>query len=184
MDDQNGFGTALRDLRRERKLSLSKVSEATGISPSFLSLVENGKSDITIGRLMKLASFFDIHVSDLLPPGAGRDPIVIRSSDRLHIGSPGEGIDLYLLGPDSERRFLPMLAEFGPGGETAEFSEHEGEEYIYVLKGRIALELDGHAPVTLERGDGAYYRADRPHRLSAAGEGPAVVFGVVSPPHL
>jgi transcriptional regulator with XRE-family HTH domain len=184
MAENSGFGVSLRDLRRERRLSLRDVSHATGISSSFLSLVENGKSDITLGRLMKLAAFFDVHVSDLLPAGVGRDPIVIRASERRHIGSPSEGIDLYLLGPDSERRFLPLLAEFGPGGGTAEFVQHEGEEYIYVLEGRIRLEVEGHQPVVLERGDGAYYRADRPHRFTTVDSERASLFGVVSPPHL
>jgi transcriptional regulator with XRE-family HTH domain len=183
--EKTDFGYALRDLRRERKLSLRDVSDATGISSSFLSLVENGKSDITIGRLMTLASFFDVHVSDLLPPGSGRDPIVIRAEERRHIGSPSEGIDLYLLGPDSERRFLPILVEFEPRSDVAEFVEHEGEEYIYVLEGRVSLEVEGHEAVVLERGDGAYYRADRPHLFRSADPSKrAVVFGVVSPPHL
>jgi transcriptional regulator with XRE-family HTH domain len=184
VDDENGFGSALRQLRRDRRVSLREVSDATGISQSFLSLVENGKSDITLGRLIKLAAYFDVHVSDLVPPVPGRDPIVIRSSERFHIGSPAEGVDLYLLGPDSDRRFLPMLAEFAPGGRGTEFVEHEGEEYVYVLEGRLLLEVEGHEPVVLEAGDGAYYRADRAHHLAQAGDGRTIVFGVVSPPHL
>ena len=182
--EKTDFGRALRDLRRDRKLSLRDVSDATGISSSFLSLVENGKSDITIGRLMTLARFFDVHVSDLLPPGTGRDPIVIRADERRHIGSPSEGIDLYLLGPDSERRFLPILVQFEPDSDIAEFVEHEGEEYIYVLEGRVSLEVEGHEPVVLERGDGAYYGADRPHLFRSADGRRAIVFGVVAPPHL
>jgi transcriptional regulator with XRE-family HTH domain len=184
MESNKGHGAALRELRRDRRLSLQEVSAATGISASFLSLVENGKSDITLGRMLKLAAFFDVHVSDLLPPGVGRDPIVIRSVERRHIASPEEGIDIYLLGPDSERRMLPVLAEFAPGGRPAELVQHEGEEYIYVLKGKIRLEVEGHEPVVLKRGDGAYYRADRPHRLSTVDSQSASVFAVASPPHL
>lgn len=184
MENGRGFGAALRAQRRDRRLSLQEVSTATGISASFLSLVENDKSDITLGRLMKLAAFYDVHVSDLLPDGVGRDPIVIRTVDRKHIASPSEGIDIYLLGPDSERRMLPLYARFAPGGRPAEFSQHEGEEYVHVLSGTISIEMEGHENVVLERGDGAYYRADRPHRLSAVGAEPAEVFVVASPPHL
>jgi transcriptional regulator with XRE-family HTH domain len=184
VENGRGFGAALRAQRRDRRLSLQEVSTATGISASFLSLVENDKSDITLGRLMKLASFYDVHVSDLLPPGVGRDPIVIRADDRRHIFSPSEGIDIHLLGPDSERRMLPLLAEFAPGARAAEMSEHEGEEYLFVVSGRVSFEIEGHEPVELEDGDGAYYRADRPHRVTALGPGRACVFFVASPPHL
>lgn len=182
VETQNGFGASLRELRRDRRLSLQEDSTATSISGSFLSLVENGRSDITLRRLMRLAGFFDVHVSDLLPPGVGRDPIVIRGSERRHFASPAEGIDM--LGPDSERRFLPLVAEFGPGGRSAEFVQHEGEEYIDVLEGRIRLEVEGHEPVVLEQDDGAYYRADRPHRLATIESESASVFAVDSPPHV
>lgn len=184
MAAHNGFGVALKSLRRERRLSLQEVASATGISASFLSIVENGKSDITLGRMMKLASFYDVHVSDLLPPGTGRDPIVIRSDERRHIASPSEGLDISLLAPDSERRMLPLIAEFEPGGHPAEMSQHEGEEFIYVLSGRIEIEIEGHEPVVLEPGDAAFYRADRPHLLSALDDGPASLIAVASPPHL
>jgi transcriptional regulator with XRE-family HTH domain len=184
MENGRGFGAALRAQRRDRRLSLQEVSTATGISASFLSLVENDKSDITLGRLMKLASFFDVHVSDLLPPGAGRDPIVIRTTERRHIASPSEGMDISLLAPDSERRMLPLIAEFEPGGHPAEMSQHEGEEFIYVLTGRILIEMDGHDPVALEPGDAAFYRADRAHMISALDDASASLIAVASPPHL
>jgi transcriptional regulator with XRE-family HTH domain len=184
MEGANGFGPTLKALRRERRLSLQEVSSATGISVSFLSIVENGKSDITLGRLIKLAGFFDVHVSDLLPPGVGRDPIVIRSSERRHIASPSEGMDISLLAPDSERRMLPLFAEFEPGGHPAEMSQHEGEEFIYVLSGRVLFEIEGHEPVALEPGDAAFYRADRPHLLTALDDAPASLIAVASPPHL
>lgn len=57
----------MRALRRTRGLSLADVGEATRISPSFLSLVEKGKSDITIGRLVRLVEFYGISINDLLP---------------------------------------------------------------------------------------------------------------------
>src|SRR3954453_9815199 len=58
------LGTRLRALRTERGLSLSQLEAATKISSSFLSLVESGKSDITISRLVRLADFFDVELSD------------------------------------------------------------------------------------------------------------------------
>ena len=185
MTDGNGrgFGAALRAQRRDRRLSLQEVSTATGISASFLSLVENDKSDITLGRLMKLASFYDVHVSDLLPPGTGRDPIIIRTNERRYIASPSEGIDIALLAPTASAvccRWSRSSSRRSLGRDVA----HEGEEFIYVLTGRILIEMDGHDPITLEPGDAAFYRADRPHMFSALDDVPASVIAVASPPHL
>ena len=66
---RNGdLGRRLRELRTSRKLSLAEVAEATSMSPSFLSVVENGQSDITVSRLMRLVQWYGVSVSD---PWAG-----------------------------------------------------------------------------------------------------------------
>ncbi len=58
---------------------------------------------------------------------------------------------------------MPMLLEFGPGAHLAEYGRHEGEEWVYVLEGRLSLEFEDSEPTQLEPGDGAYYVAKRPH---------------------
>jgi transcriptional regulator with XRE-family HTH domain len=57
MSQQAFVGAQLRALRGARRLSLGDVAKGTGISASFLSLVENGRSDITIGRLTRLVDY-------------------------------------------------------------------------------------------------------------------------------
>jgi mannose-6-phosphate isomerase-like protein (cupin superfamily) len=163
-------------------MSLQAVAAATGLSVSFLSLVENDKSDITIGRLARLAKFYGVHLGELLPPPG--DPVVVRREELKRVESPSEGIDVFLLAPDARGTMLPLIAEFHRGGRLAEWAEHEGEEYVYVLEGEILLELEGREPVVLRAGDGAYYRADRRHTFTAVGDGPTRVFAVASPPHL
>ena len=78
MATERGLGSALKNLRRDRRLSLQDVSAGTGISASFLSLVENGKSDITIGRLVRLVTFYGIHLGDLVPVQPAAEPDLVR----------------------------------------------------------------------------------------------------------
>ena len=78
-------GAHLHQARRARNLSLADVAEATSISASFLSLVENDKSDITIGRLVRLIEFYGISIADLLP-GRGLD----RLPGRGHAGTSAD----------------------------------------------------------------------------------------------
>ena len=70
------LGGALRALRLQRRASLVEVASATGISKSFLSLVENDRSDITIGRLLRLVNYYGADMADLFPQADRR----IRSS--------------------------------------------------------------------------------------------------------
>ena len=75
----DGLGGRLRSLRHGRKLSLAEVGAATGMSSSFLSLVENGRNDLTVARLVRLVDYYGVSVTDLLP-----DPV---SSDRRSSGA-------------------------------------------------------------------------------------------------
>ena len=153
----------LRQARVARNLSLAEVAEATDISTSFLSLVERGRSDITIGRLVRLVHFYDISIVDLIPSEGAKSPDLVRIEDRRLLHSPAEGIDVFLLGPDTQRTMMPMLLEFEPGAHLAEYGQHEGEEWVYVVEGRLSLEFEDSEPTQLEPGDGAYYVAKRPH---------------------
>ena len=180
-----GLGAALRRLRRARRLSLSQVAEATLISASFLSLVENGKSDITIGRLVRLVDFYGVSIVDLLPSADPADSEIVRASEARKLRSPAEGIDIYLLTPDTRRSMMPMLLVFEPGAALAEYGRHEGEEFVQVLEGRLELDIAGSEPRLLAQGDSAYYPADRPHLFrNADARKPLRVLCVDTPPNL
>jgi transcriptional regulator with XRE-family HTH domain len=164
-------GAALRQVRNARNLSLADVAEATGISASFLSLVEKNRSDITIGRLVRLIDFYKISITDLLPFAARSEyPEVIHPDERRSLQSPVEGIDIQLLTADTDRQMMPLEVHFQPGAHLAEPGRHAGEEWLLVLEGELLLELEGAEARTLAPGDTAYYPAERPHLLSNASE--------------
>jgi len=165
------LAASLRALRLERRLSLKEVAVGTNISASFLSLVENGKSDITIGRLVRLVNFYGVALADLIPPAPDYpDAEVTRADERRFIShsSPEEGIDIFLLAHDTNRTMMPMELDFEPAAKLAEFGRHQGDEWVYVAQGRLRLTLEGSEPRILEKGDSAYYPADRPHLFENA----------------
>jgi quercetin dioxygenase-like cupin family protein len=177
-------GAALRAARRARRLSLAQVAEATAISRSLLSLVETGRSDITVGRLVRLCGLYGIRVSDLVAEAPPPEHAVVRTGERRRLELEAEGIALELLTPDGRSTFLPFLAELAPGGGASESVSHPGEEFVHVLEGRVRLEVDGSEPVILETGDSAYYGSGRGHRWANAGDGPARLLSVATPPPL
>jgi transcriptional regulator with XRE-family HTH domain len=185
VDIHEGLGTALRSARRALGLSLTDVGAATGISSSFLSLVENGKSDITIGRLARLVSFYGVPLADLVPVAPAEDRDVVRKAEQRLLPSPAEGIRFLLLTPDTSGSMMPMIVEFEPSAHLAEFGRHRGEEFVHVLQGRLELELQGSQPRILKAGDSAYYSAERPHLFRNASDTSALrIICVDSPPNL
>jgi transcriptional regulator with XRE-family HTH domain len=160
---QPELGRRLRSTRLEHNLSLSDVAERTGISASFLSLVENGKSDITIGRLTRLVECYGLSITDLIPPPTPAQAFVVRASEAALLHSAAEGIDFFLLVPNVKRTMMPMLVEIQPGASLAEYGRHPGEEFVHVIEGELTLDLEGVEPRVLAPGDSAYYDAQHPH---------------------
>src|SRR5579883_2754229 len=137
-DGTSDLGQRLRSARRAAGLSLTQVSTATEISRSFLTLVEAGKSDITISRLLRLVDYYGIKVGDLVS-SEPREYAVVRRGGGRQIASRGEGMSLFVLLPDDRRSIRSMLVTLEPEGRMAEHARHDGDEYAYVLSGAAAL---------------------------------------------
>jgi XRE family transcriptional regulator, regulator of sulfur utilization len=178
----DGLGAKLRSLRRERGLALTQVGAATGISSSFLSLVENGKNDLTVARLVRLVSYYGVAVSDLLPDEVEQPAEILRREHQRHIPSRSEKMDLYLMTHEGNRAMTPVMATYEVGGGTHEFLSYDSEQWDHVLEGTLAVSFEGEEEmIVLNVGDSAYYSAKRPHKYKNIGDVPARALHVRSP---
>jgi transcriptional regulator with XRE-family HTH domain len=159
------LGPALRAARKARGLSLTEVAAATKISRSLLSLIETGRSDITVGRLGRLAQLYEFRVADLVPEPRHPDPIVVRSDDRQVLHYTAEGIDVEVLAPQGPKTMQALLATFLPGAAMEDFVVQENEQFVHMLEGRIRTEFGDGREIELSAGDSAYYvSGDGGHR--------------------
>lgn len=177
---QPDLGAKLRALRTDRSHSIAEVADATGISASFLSLVENGRSDIAIGRLMRLIGFYGVSLSTLFPDEQGADVDVIRRAEYHHVESREEGIDVVPLAREGARAMTPFIATYAAGGGMAEPTPYEGEVFTMVLEGSIVIDLEGGEEIHLDEGDAAYIRATGRRTYRNAGSGTARLLGVIA----
>jgi transcriptional regulator with XRE-family HTH domain len=185
--DREMLGRQLRSLRAARGLSLAQLAEATGISPSFLSLVESGKSDITISRLVRLADYFEVELADLVRSRTTRHPLeVFEVGAGSLIASPSEGVEVRLLG-QSHWGLSPCMVEYAPGGgvEVSAVRSDAGEAlmhwemFAHVLRGTFELTIGEQPPARLSRGESALFRGG-PHRFENVGKGAGEVLFVGS----
>jgi XRE family transcriptional regulator, regulator of sulfur utilization len=151
------LGPALRAARKARGLSLTEVAAATKISRSLLSLIETGRSDITVGRLGRLAQLYEFRIADLVPEPRHPDPIVVRSDDRQVLHYTAEGIDVEVLAPQGPKTMQALLATFLPGAAMEDFVVQENEQFVHMLEGRIRTEFGDGREIELSAGDSAYY---------------------------
>ncbi|MYT30431.1 MULTISPECIES: XRE family transcriptional regulator [unclassified Streptomyces] len=159
----------LRELRRRSGLTLETAARRVGLSPAHLSRLETGQRQPSLPMLLALARTYGTTVSDLLGETAPeRDPIV-----RAGRAEPSEagGWTYWTVG--GAGRAMQALRVHVPQRAQGDLVRvHPGEEWLYVLTGRLRLTL-GEAVHVLEPGDAAHFDSLVPHRLAAVSRGGA-----------
>ena len=163
------LATNLRTLRARRGLSLAELAQATGISSSFLSLVEQAGSDITIGRLIRLADFYGVELADLLTgehevPRTHVRILKARPENMLH--SAHERVDLYDLAAGARWTLVPMLGIHEPGSSVEVNGAHEREAMVFVLDGTFELSFPRDPAIRLARHEGAIFQSAGAYRFT------------------
>ena len=175
-------GVRLRELRGVRRLTLREVAERAGLSESFLSQVERGRSSASVGSLRRIADALGIEISDLFAPAGPARPKVLRRDERpaLAFGVLGRKL---MLTPKPLHELEVFVGELQAGGSTGEeqYAHGNSEELFVVLRGSVRLEL-GDELHELDPGDSIRYRSSTPHRIVNAGEDLAEVMWIISPP--
>ena len=175
-------GERLRALRRFRRCTLRTIAERSGLSESFLSQVERGRSSASIASLRRIADALGVSMADLFEPDGTPGPRVLRRDERpaLSFGILGRKL---LLTPGPLRHLEVFAGDLEVGGSTGPqpYAHGDSEELFVVLSGSVQLQLDGQL-FELERGDSIDYRSSTPHRVSNAGQELAEVMWIISPP--
>ena len=174
----------IRGLREMMDMTPAEVATAVGVSEEEYLNCENAKTDFNFTFLYKCADLFGVDITELL---TGENPHLSFYS----VVRKGEGLDISrragFLYEHLGYRFKNKLAE--PFVVTAPYLEveqnqpihlstHKGQEFDYILKGSLMVELDGHLEV-LHEGDSIYYDSGRKHGMIATDGEECVFIAVV-----
>ncbi|GAA1823157.1 helix-turn-helix domain-containing protein [Agromyces salentinus] len=171
----DGVGARLRALRARRGLTLSELSEQTGVSVSTLSRLESGGRRPTLDLLVRLAAVYRASLDDLVGAPQIADP---RVHPKPFFRNGRAIIPLTRSNPDVHA--YKMVLPGHPPEQPVEQSAHEGYDWIYVLSGRVRLAL-GDEEIVLEAGEAAEFDTRTLHgHASASGTQPAEVLNLLS----
>lgn len=183
------LGALLRALRARNGWTLKEMSVRSGIPVSTLSKVEHDRLTLTYDKLLQLSQRLNIRMSELFAENdaAAEAPVTARRSigdlDRaVRVNTPN--YDYYYLCTELRRkRMIPVITRVRAKSaeEFGELVRHSGEEYIYVVSGRIVVHTEFYDPVALEAGESIYIDSNMGHAY-VAGEGcdEALILGVCS----
>lgn len=176
-----GIGLALKALRTKSSLTLQDLAAKTGLSKGLLAEIEEGETIPPVATLLKLANALNVGMAAFFETGGGPERVsVTRKGDRIRIKRrphhhEGEVDYVYesLETKKPGKHMEPFLVEFMPM-ETADmvFTSHEGEEFLYLLEGRLEFRSDERVEVLLP-GDSIYFESERNHSFRALDGKPA-----------
>jgi transcriptional regulator with XRE-family HTH domain len=162
------LGRRLRELRTARGLRLSDLARASGLSVSFLSQVEQGQSDIAVGRLMRIAHALEVRLTELVELPAAPTRPVVRAGERTNLPTPTKGLKIELLADSLSDGQVYALSHLAAGGSIeARGVRPAGQQYfIYMLEGSAVIEFSSGDPLTLEEGDSISFTSEDFRRLT------------------
>ncbi len=172
------IGAHLRQLRAKRRLSLAQVAREVGISVGFLSALERSQMSASVGTLRKLARFYKTNILDFFDAtGATMRRVQPKQRKVLEAG-PGVRMELLAWG---NTVMEPHLFRVAPRAGSGDSYSHAGEEFLYVLRGELAITLE-EAEYRLKAGDSFYFESATPHHWNNPGRAETWVLWVNTPP--
>jgi transcriptional regulator with XRE-family HTH domain len=153
----------LKRIREEKKLSLDRLAEMTGVSKSMLGQIERGDSSPTISVVWKIANGLKISFTSLLSSPQPDIHIIAKEAIKPLVEDQGR-YRLYPFFPIEEnRRFEIYTIEIDPGGFlSAEAHPENTLEFITQNSGELTIQVD-EQEFHIETGSAIRFRADRPH---------------------
>ena len=169
------------------------VAERSGLSVEQIQRIEGNVDFPSLAPLIKIARVLGVRLGTFLDDQSELGPVICRKGDLAGDGigftnNNTEGrkhMSYYALAGDKSGRHMePFLIDVVPSTEGEEFicSSHEGEEFIYVLEGKLEI-LYGKNNYLLEAGDCIYYDSIVSHHVHAAPGASARILGVIYTPY-
>ncbi|MFJ8210678.1 helix-turn-helix domain-containing protein [Streptomyces sp. NPDC096033] len=172
----------VRQLRKERLMTLEALAERSGVTKSYLSKVERGRSTPSIAVCASLAKALDVSLDSLFADTEELSEVTItRAAERRALTSrdePGTRYEGMALGAGS-KNMTPFMLHPPLDAGPVPFRDHPGEEFVFVHDGQVELILPSRV-ISMDVGDCAYFKATTPHKLRSLGTRRAAVLLLVS----
>lgn len=173
------FGARLKKLRLQRGWTLQELAARSALSKPFLSRLESGGRQASIAAALTLSRIFGVSLASLFESPEEESPCaIVRAADAGE--KTANGLKYQLLSSGRLFNLQPLRVKVSPSRRGNEHYHHDGEEWIYVLSGKLTLSLAGRT-YDLNAGDAAHFESRLPHRLIARGGCEAEVLVVAAP---
>jgi len=185
--EMNQIGARLKEIRRGLDQTLAEVSKATGVSISNLSKIENNQISPSFDIMKRICDGLGVTIEDFVHPGtksvvSGRKTTTRRDEGDLFTSGQ---YDYRAHASELSRKAMVPLEILVHARAVEEFdhwSQHRGEEFVYVLSGAIEIHTEHYAPFRLDAGESAYFDSSMRHLYISVSSETARVLSVSHDP--
>ncbi|MGP7815695.1 cupin domain-containing protein [Niallia sp. 01092] len=176
------LGEKIKDIRKQKRLTIADVALKTGLSNGYISNVERNLNSPTIENLRKIVQALSTTLVEFFQDQQ-ENSRVVRKDERVTIMKANDQSTFYeLLSPSGNKEMGAVLVTLKPGAASGtEPHSHKGEEFGFVIKGSMFYQI-GNETYELEEGDSIYYDASIPHYYKNNGKTECISIWVVTPP--
>jgi transcriptional regulator with XRE-family HTH domain len=191
MADNDKLPQKLKQLREQKQLTIDQLSERSGVCAEQIKSLEAGEPACSLTPLVRIARGLGVRLGTFLDDAPQAGPVIKKKGDCRKVirfaGSnkhTGGELDFMSLASEKQDRHMePFIIDVKPLNDGKfELSSHEGEEFIYVLSGRIEINY-GKETYRLETGESIYYDSVVPHHVHSACDDVSQILAVVYAPY-
>ena len=174
------LGKKIKQMRNQKGLTQEELADRCELTKGYISQLENNLNSPSIATLTDILSALGSNLAEFFREET-EEKVVFSKNEFIEKDS--DGVTLNWLIPNAQKNMMePVLVELQPGIETACDIPHEGEEFGYVLDGKIVIVL-GNSHHTCKKGEAFYYTANKPHSILNKSKDKAKFIWISTPPN-
>lgn len=183
-------GEKIATIRNQKNISIEDLAERCGFTPTMMEKIEKNQAIPSLGHMIKVARALGVRLGTFLDDMDQLGPVITKKGSTKQgetFSSTSTGarvnLDFFPLACDKSGRHMePFIVDIDPKEQTDFMqSSHEGEEFIYILNGKVQINY-GKQIYHLSEGDSIYYDSVVDHHVMADGDQPARILAVVYAP--
>ena len=173
------LGTKIKRLRLQNNLTQEELADRCELTKGYISQLENELTSPSITTLEDILNALGTTFADFFK-AEKEDKVVFTEAEFIEKVADTHKIE-WLVPNAQKNEMEPIRVTVEPHTTLEEDVPHEGEEFGYVISGRVWLHI-GQAAYCVKKGEVFYFTSDKPHRLENRTNEKAVVLWVASPP--
>jgi len=178
--DEKSFGAKMKQLRQLRKITFEALANKTGLSHRYLREIEEGKIIPPVSAVIQISKALSIDSGSFLS-AEEQEALVQKRKESFYKRT--QAYSYKTLTPEAEAKHMKaFLVTIDPKQDHRMVDyRHEGEEFIYVLKGVVEVRV-GENQNRLKKGETLHFDSGIPHKLRNLGDEEAKLLVVLYTP--